>query len=194
MTKEINGVANTEVDLRDKWVATISTQKGCPQKCKFCDVPKFGFFGNVSVDELAYQIETIIKNEEVKETDDIDIDIERFLNGESVTFDKENQPETEKPDTFVTIDFAECKFDIDFTDSLNDKVQYEESFSELMESVNNEETKDLAYDELYKRAINYAHERFSGYINRVAMSYMAIDKLFEQLGFRKADLSHENTS
>ena len=29
LTKEINGVANTEVDLSKKWVATISTQKGC---------------------------------------------------------------------------------------------------------------------------------------------------------------------
>lgn len=37
--KEINGVANTEVDLTDKWVATISTQKGCPMRCKFCDCP-----------------------------------------------------------------------------------------------------------------------------------------------------------
>lgn len=31
--KEINGVANTKVNLADKWVATISTQKGCPMKC-----------------------------------------------------------------------------------------------------------------------------------------------------------------
>lgn len=34
LTKEINGVANTEVDLSKKWVATISTQKGCPMECK----------------------------------------------------------------------------------------------------------------------------------------------------------------
>lgn len=26
------GVANTEVDLSKKWVATISTQKGCPME------------------------------------------------------------------------------------------------------------------------------------------------------------------
>lgn len=30
LTKEINGVENTAVDLSKKWVATISTQKGCP--------------------------------------------------------------------------------------------------------------------------------------------------------------------
>lgn len=78
LAKEINGVANTEVDLRNKWVATISTQKGCPMKCKFCDVPKFGFYGNVSVDELAYQIETIIKNEDVKETERFNVHFARM--------------------------------------------------------------------------------------------------------------------
>lgn len=51
LTKEINGVANTEVDLSKKWVATISTQKGCPMNCKFCDVPKFGFYGNASIED-----------------------------------------------------------------------------------------------------------------------------------------------
>ena len=44
---EINGVQHHNVDLSDKWVATISTQKGCPMKCEFCDCPKYGFYGNV---------------------------------------------------------------------------------------------------------------------------------------------------
>jgi 23S rRNA (adenine2503-C2)-methyltransferase len=46
--------------------------------CKFCDVPKFGFFGNVSVDELAYQIEMIIKNEDVKETERFNVHFARM--------------------------------------------------------------------------------------------------------------------
>lgn len=78
LTKEINGVANTEVDLSKKWVATISTQKGCPMKCKFCDVPKYGFYGNVSIKELSYQIETIIKNEEVKQTERFNVHFSRM--------------------------------------------------------------------------------------------------------------------
>lgn len=78
LTKEINGVANTAVDLSKKWVATISTQKGCPMKCKFCDVPKFGFHGNVSAEELAYQIKTIIENEDVKETDRFNVHFARM--------------------------------------------------------------------------------------------------------------------
>ena len=78
LTKEINGVANTKVDLSKKWVATISTQKGCPMKCKFCDVPKYGFYGNVSIKELSYQIETIIKNEEVKQTERFNVHFARM--------------------------------------------------------------------------------------------------------------------
>lgn len=81
LTKEINGVANTAVDLSKKWVATISTQKGCPMKCKFCDVPKFGFKGNVSIEELAYQIETIIKSEEVRHTERFNVHFARMGSG-----------------------------------------------------------------------------------------------------------------
>lgn len=66
--KEINGVANTEVDLTDKWVATVSTQKGCPMKCKFCDCPKYGFHGNATVEELCYEVETILQNESIDHT------------------------------------------------------------------------------------------------------------------------------
>lgn len=63
LTKEINGVENTAVDLSKKWVATISTQKGCPM---FCDVPKFGFYGNASIEDMDRQIRTIIEGESVR--------------------------------------------------------------------------------------------------------------------------------
>lgn len=78
LTKEINGVENTEVDLSKKWVATISTQKGCPMKCKFCDVPKFGFYGNVTIEELAYQIGMIITNEGIMETERFNVHFARM--------------------------------------------------------------------------------------------------------------------
>ena len=76
--KEINGVKHTDVDLTQKWVATISTQKGCPMNCKFCDCPKYGFFGNASVEELAYQIETILQNETIKNTDRFNVHFARM--------------------------------------------------------------------------------------------------------------------
>lgn len=76
--KEINGVANTEVDLTKKWVATISTQKGCPMKCRFCDCPKYGFYGNVSLDELCYEIETILEHEDVNRTERFNVHFARM--------------------------------------------------------------------------------------------------------------------
>lgn len=76
--KEINGVANTEVDLTKKWVATISTQKGCPMKCEFCDCPKYGFYGNVSLDDLSYEIETILQSEDIKHTERFNVHFARM--------------------------------------------------------------------------------------------------------------------
>lgn len=60
LTKEIRGVKHAEVDLKEKWVATISTQKGCPMRCKFCDCHQYGFRGTASLSELAYQVDTIL--------------------------------------------------------------------------------------------------------------------------------------
>lgn len=78
LTKEINGVENTEVDLTKKWVATISTQKGCPMKCKFCDCPKYGYHGNATTEELAYEIDTILQNEDVKHTERFNVHFARM--------------------------------------------------------------------------------------------------------------------
>lgn len=78
LTKEINGVANTEVDLSNKWVATISTQKGCPMKCQFCDCPKYGFYGNASIDDMCHEISTILDGESVKSTDRFNVHFARM--------------------------------------------------------------------------------------------------------------------
>ena len=62
LNKEIYGVNNTEVDLKYKWVTTISTQKGCPMRCDFCDCHKYGYHGNVSLEEMCYQVETVLNH------------------------------------------------------------------------------------------------------------------------------------
>ena len=76
--KEINGVKNTDIDLTEKWVATISTQKGCPMKCKFCDCPKFGFYGNATEEEMCYEIETILNGEDVNHTERFNVHFARM--------------------------------------------------------------------------------------------------------------------
>lgn len=65
--KKIEKVENTEVDLNDKLVVTVSSQKGCPMNCNFCDCPKLGFYGNVSVSELVSEISTGIALSGVKD-------------------------------------------------------------------------------------------------------------------------------
>jgi len=87
---EINGVKHHNVDLADKWVATISTQKGCPMSCKFCDCPKYGFFGNASRDELKHEIETILRGESTKQTNRFNVHFARMgeptFNGNVLNF------------------------------------------------------------------------------------------------------------
>lgn len=58
LTKEINGVEHHGVNLTEKMVVTISTQKGCAMNCKFCDCPKVGCKGNASVFEMRMEVIT----------------------------------------------------------------------------------------------------------------------------------------
>lgn len=54
--KCIDKVEHQDVDLSEKLVVTVSSQKGCPMKCNFCDCPKLGFNGNASLPELITEI------------------------------------------------------------------------------------------------------------------------------------------
>lgn len=55
-TKRIEKVEHTPVDITKKLVVTVSTQKGCPMNCNFCDCPKLGFRGNASLMEMVHEI------------------------------------------------------------------------------------------------------------------------------------------
>lgn len=59
-TKRIDKVEHKDVDLTNKLVVTVSSQKGCPMDCDFCDCPKFGFQGNCSEIEIVSEITTAI--------------------------------------------------------------------------------------------------------------------------------------
>ena len=41
-TKRIEAVKHKPVNITDKLVVTVSSQKGCPMNCNFCDCPKLG--------------------------------------------------------------------------------------------------------------------------------------------------------
>jgi len=53
---------NHLVDYKDKWLLTVSTQKGCPHNCEFCDVAPLKFSGNLSQKEIEQEIEILISN------------------------------------------------------------------------------------------------------------------------------------
>lgn len=44
----------------EKWLMTVSTQKGCVHNCKFCDVASLPFKGNLTADEILTQVGMII--------------------------------------------------------------------------------------------------------------------------------------
>lgn len=48
------------VPKKDKWLFTVSTQKGCVHNCKFCDVAPLPFEGNLSEGEILEQLELML--------------------------------------------------------------------------------------------------------------------------------------
>lgn len=48
-------------DYKNKWLMTVSTQKGCPHNCKFCDVSDLPFKHNLTQEEIENQIVKILE-------------------------------------------------------------------------------------------------------------------------------------
>jgi 23S rRNA (adenine2503-C2)-methyltransferase len=76
--KEINSVPHHDVDLKDKMVVTISTQKGCPMNCMFCDCPKVKFGGNISREELAEEVVNAIQFSRCEYTERFNLHLARM--------------------------------------------------------------------------------------------------------------------
>ena len=47
---------------KEKWLLTVSTQKGCPHNCKFCDVSPLKFKGNLTQKEIENQVKFLLEN------------------------------------------------------------------------------------------------------------------------------------
>ena len=73
---------NTRKDIRpayeSAWRVQLSSQKGCPMKCALCDCPAYGFFGNASAEDLAYQIDTIVSGRAGTHTERFEADFTRM--------------------------------------------------------------------------------------------------------------------
>lgn len=60
------------------WRILLSSQKGCPMKCAFCDCPGYGFHGNATTEDLAYQIDTIVDSTGSAHTKRLEVDFTRM--------------------------------------------------------------------------------------------------------------------
>lgn len=78
LTTEINQVQHHEVDLGYKLVVTVSTQKGCPMRCMFCDCPKVGFYGNATREDLVEQVGHAIIASKCKHTERFNLHFARM--------------------------------------------------------------------------------------------------------------------
>jgi 23S rRNA (adenine2503-C2)-methyltransferase len=47
---------------QEKWLLTVSTQKGCVHNCKFCDVADLKFNGNLTREEILEQVDFVLKS------------------------------------------------------------------------------------------------------------------------------------
>ena len=77
-TKRIDKVKHKPVDITDKLVVTVSSQKGCPMNCNFCDCPKLGFYGNASTIELVSEITTGIALSGIKHGERLNVHYARM--------------------------------------------------------------------------------------------------------------------
>ena len=70
ITNKIYDVKHKEVDLSEKYVIALSTQKGCMMNCTFCDVPKVTKNKRIdcSLEDLKEQFYTVINHFKVKHT------------------------------------------------------------------------------------------------------------------------------
>ena len=76
--KRIDKVEHKSVNIADKLVVTVSTQKGCPMKCNFCDCSKLGFHGNASLPELVSEITTAISLSGIKKGNRLNVHYARM--------------------------------------------------------------------------------------------------------------------
>ena len=77
-TKRIDKVKHKPVDITDKLVVTVSSQKGCPMNCNFCDCSKLGFHGNASTIELVSEITTGIALSGIKHGERLNVHYARM--------------------------------------------------------------------------------------------------------------------
>lgn len=67
------------VPHKDKWLLTVSTQKGCTFNCRFCDVAGLPFKGNLTLNQILEQIDLLLMiSPTIKESNKVKIGFARM--------------------------------------------------------------------------------------------------------------------
>ena len=77
----------------------------------------------------------------------------------------------------------ECGIEVDFTGKLDEPIQFVGTLEEMLEQWQNDKDyiRDAAFEEIWNRAIEYAHKALSGYIMRARMADEAVKLLLKKL-------------
>ena len=70
--------ATSKPSYEETWYASLSGQKGCPMQCQFCDCHTYGFYGNASREDLAFQMKTILETSGSTSTKRFEVDFMRM--------------------------------------------------------------------------------------------------------------------
>lgn len=107
-TKRIEKVEHKPVDIKNKLVVTVSSQKGCPMNCNFCDCPKLGFNGNASLAKLISEITTGIALSGIKHGERLNVHYARMgeptFNNNVITSARLIAEMTQAEDSDITFD------------------------------------------------------------------------------------------
>ena len=76
-----------------------------------------------------------------------------------------------------------CGCEVDFTTKLDDPIQFVGTFERLLVcwQSTNEDVREAAFEEIQKRAIEYAHKALAGYNMRARMADEAVKLLIVKL-------------
>lgn len=66
-TEDAKGIESVLIPEKNHFTLCISTQIGCPMKCRFCYTGKSGLFRNLTPSEILNQVGTIIKHQNFKD-------------------------------------------------------------------------------------------------------------------------------
>ena len=77
----------------------------------------------------------------------------------------------------------ECGIEVDFTGKLDEPIQFVGTLEEMLEQWQNDKDyiRDAAFEEIWNRAIEYAHKALSGYIMRARMADEAVKLLMQKI-------------